>query len=361
MGIPTVKKPNRGPKFKLYEVVYSRPSAIRGYLEPLVIGDVAYDHIANTYSYRWIRNKRLAELIIKGKLSQSTIAPPSDRELSPVNIPEHELIYLCEQDDEGNFIGAMHIYINYLERELASAQNDFDSVNCTESSEYVETRIYQAFYATRDYINQIFDLFSNDLTTGYSVQENSDGDILWTSSSDNLDSFLDTFIDVTGVTFVSGEDADYVYDDEGYKLEIYVIGDEMQVILQPKSRVITTNVPETNYEYNDSISAPKWGINEFVYLKETAETVGRLERLRVDRAIYNRESGEWEYTFFFKQRPGESMTVGDRIDLKENVIFKKAESELVGICDALELRVDYLTKSLDSANRKAQNLCQSGT
>lgn len=240
------------PKFKLYEIVYSRISAMKGFIEPLVIGSINYENQSNTYEYRWIKNKKLSELIITGRINHRSIDPPSDKSLSPVRIAEHELIYLCQDDDNG----ALQIQKRFIEKELLNASNEILNSGCDE---------------------------------------------------------IDEFPDVE---------------------------------------------KDKNYDYNDDISSPNWSVGDFVYLRETAESVGRLERFRIDNIEFNNKTGEWVYVFFIKQKPGAVSTVVDRNDLKNNIIISKSESELIDFCDAMAIRILYLNKSLDTVNRRIETLCQ---
>jgi len=112
--------------------------------------------------------------------------------------------------------------------------------------------------------------------------------------------------------------------------------------------------------YTDDVvkpSAPRFHINSIVYLKESAEVLGRLEKIFVDAIEFDTTESEWKYTFVYKKRPGENMTVEDRIDLKTQVVTSYLESELCTIDEALPLRVEYLTTALSQATTKKEALC----
>ena len=41
------------PKYGIGETVYSRRSALNGYVEPLIISKISFDKYYNTWSYSW--------------------------------------------------------------------------------------------------------------------------------------------------------------------------------------------------------------------------------------------------------------------------------------------------------------------
>lgn len=102
---------------------------------------------------------------------------------------------------------------------------------------------------------------------------------------------------------------------------------------------------------------PKFSINEIVYLDESAQGVGRLEKMRIDDIRWDEETGKWRYTAYFNQKPGENATVGDRVDLRRNVVVEKLESELITLCEAIRFRVQFLTRTLNKVTNKRVARC----
>lgn len=236
------------PKYGINEAAYIRSSALKGFLEPVIIGAIRWDHKVTTFKYRWLRKTRLCQLIEdSGRITTLRTTPPKEEQLSPFEVREEELIVLCE---------ALPIQTRFIERELEEAEDELARVCGSEGDVFVP------------------------------VQEASGG--------------FDLIIDVP---------------------------------------------------------APLFGINEVVYLEETATAVGRLEKMKVDGLHFDPALRMWVYTFVFHQKPGENATVGDRIDLREPVTITKAESELLTVCEAIPLRVTFLQQALDQANRNFANYC----
>ena len=79
--------------------------------------------------------------------------------------------------------------------------------------------------------------------------------------------------------------------------------------------------------------------------------------MRVDGVEFDPFIQKWVYTFIFSQKPGENMTVGDRIDLKEGVVLKKTEDDLITVCAAIPLRIDFLNNALLRSRNTRNGTC----
>ena len=235
------------PFFGIHEIAYIRESAIKGFVEPIVIARCSFHIKLNTYVYRYLKNRRLSDVIIRnGRVA--AIGAAADKDLAPVSVTEDDLITLCE---------ALSIQISFLEDRLAEANDELSRV-C-----------------------------------------GSGGDELPKPQQATIDSDF--------------------------------------IVRQP---------------------IPRFGINEIVYLAETAQAVGRLERMRVDGLDFGPQIQKWIYTFVFEQKPGENMTVGDRNDLRSGVVITKNEDELLTVCEAIPLRIDFLERALNTAQTNQGRFCE---
>jgi hypothetical protein len=225
------------PKFSLHEIAYNRSSAIRGYLEPLIVIGFRWDPAISEFVYEFSREFR--------KTILGTVAPAEKFKLKPVELREAAVLNLCE---------AIDIQIDVLEKQLSDAQEQMTSL-CAEP----ETQP-----ATPD--------------------------------------------------------------------------------PQPEHGLITP-------------AAPRFGYNEIVYLKESAETIGELEGFRISELEWNSEINQWVYVFDIFPRPGKNMTVGDRDDWKRIHQIKYAEADLVTVCEAMPLKVAFLQRAVDRANWRKNSFC----
>jgi hypothetical protein len=98
------------------------------------------------------------------------------------------------------------------------------------------------------------------------------------------------------------------------------------------------------------MSAPIFSLNEIVYLAESA-SLGELEAYRIG-AIKQASADVWLYQIFIDQKPPAEQTVGDRIDLKEPEELLFEESELIGLCSAVNTAI----KNVEQRINKTQNL-----
>lgn len=104
---------------------------------------------------------------------------------------------------------------------------------------------------------------------------------------------------------------------------------------------------------------PRFGIREVVYLKETAQAVGRLEAMRIDNLKWDKSVNEWLYIFQIRPRPRRNTTVGDREDLRRGSVVAYPESQLCLICEALPVAVNFLEIALQRSQFKRESLCGS--
>lgn len=107
--------------------------------------------------------------------------------------------------------------------------------------------------------------------------------------------------------------------------------------------------------------APRFGVNQVVYLTDTANSVGRLESYRVNWLRYEPKVNQWVYMFHLRKQPGSTMTIGDRDDMRRSVTIEFAESELCTLCEALPLVVSFLEVALDNARRRRLGCCSGGS
>ena len=105
--------------------------------------------------------------------------------------------------------------------------------------------------------------------------------------------------------------------------------------------------------------APRFGIREVVYLKETAEIVGRLEAFRVDDLMWDRASNMWMYYFYMRPRPTRNTTVGDRDDMRRSRTVIYPESQICTLCEVIPLAVAFLERAISSAQFRKDAYCGS--
>lgn len=106
------------------------------------------------------------------------------------------------------------------------------------------------------------------------------------------------------------------------------------------------------------VPAPKFAINDVIYIRESAASTGILEAVRITNiGEFARDSNQWTYRFTYSQRPAATQTVGDRIDLKNTVSLVLFEDEIVTLCEALPLQIGVLERRLDNAKLKLKTFC----
>lgn len=130
---------------------------------------------------------------------------------------------------------------------------------------------------------------------------------------------------------------------------------EQQKKFCPGPPVVTQQRITIEIDGETQAPAPLFGDNEVVYLRETAEVVGRLESYRITSLKWHNEIRQWLYGMFIHRRPGRNMTVGDRGDLTKEFTLSYPESELCTICEALPLAVSYMTQAVAQAQLRVDN------
>lgn len=94
------------------------------------------------------------------------------------------------------------------------------------------------------------------------------------------------------------------------------------------------------------IPKPKFGINEVVYVRESALN-GYLEPQKVALAYFDPQIGKYWYSFKFKKSEPVTQTVGDIIDLKTKTQIQILEDDLCGFAEALVLKRNFLYNELN--------------
>jgi hypothetical protein len=94
------------------------------------------------------------------------------------------------------------------------------------------------------------------------------------------------------------------------------------------------------------IPKPKFGINQVVYIRESALN-GYLEPQRVSIAYFDPDIGKYWYSFKFKKSPPVTQTVGDIIDLKTKTQIQILEDDLCEFEEALIIKSNYLANELN--------------
>lgn len=95
-------------------------------------------------------------------------------------------------------------------------------------------------------------------------------------------------------------------------------------------------------------ATPKYGINEVVYLKESA-LLGYLESVKVQAIRFNSEFRINMYTFVFKKSNKLNQIAGDAIDLRRSVKIELPENDLLSLQEALEIKITFLRNELKQA------------
>lgn len=106
------------------------------------------------------------------------------------------------------------------------------------------------------------------------------------------------------------------------------------------------------------MSAPKWQIDDLVYLEASAR-IGFLESYKVSNVVGSR--GRWLYTINVDQKPPAEPTIGDFIDIKKTRMLWFDESELISFEEALYLVKHSLELKLNKVNVLINKYFPSGT
>jgi hypothetical protein len=125
--------------------------------------------------------------------------------------------------------------------------------------------------------------------------------------------------------------------------------------------------PETPTVYEDPSTLqtkppkPKFGYNEVVYLKESADSAGFLEAMRITQIDWDNKRKQWLYSFQFTARPEYSMPIGDGSAYRDAPKPYYNESELLTFCEAQQIVVNYLAQAIQNAQWRKQNMCADAT
>ena len=101
--------------------------------------------------------------------------------------------------------------------------------------------------------------------------------------------------------------------------------------------------------------APKYGINEIVYFKESA-MMGHIEPQIIKYAAYDPGTNKMWYSFVFRKSQPTTQTVGDAIDLKSSVVIRIPEEDLITFKEALEIKRNYLVSELQKVEARLSEL-----
>jgi hypothetical protein len=103
--------------------------------------------------------------------------------------------------------------------------------------------------------------------------------------------------------------------------------------------------------------APRFGINDVVYLTETAQTTGALEALRINNMVWDNIRRMWTYKFIIRPRPERHMTIGDADAWHNPKVLYLFENELVTFCEAQQLVVSFLDNALTQCKIRLRSYC----
>jgi hypothetical protein len=103
------------------------------------------------------------------------------------------------------------------------------------------------------------------------------------------------------------------------------------------------------------IPKPRFGINEIVYIRESALN-GYLEPQKVALAYFDPDIGKYWYSFKFKKSIPATQTVGDIIDLKTRNQIQILEDDLCGLEEALVTKRNFLTSELNKTLNQLQDV-----
>ena len=94
--------------------------------------------------------------------------------------------------------------------------------------------------------------------------------------------------------------------------------------------------------------APRFGINEIVYSGVSA-THGYVEPLRIANIDFDVQFGLYRYSFYFG-----TLVERDKAKLLPITLL---ESELITLCEALDVQISVLERELSDAQKKLSNFC----
>lgn len=104
------------------------------------------------------------------------------------------------------------------------------------------------------------------------------------------------------------------------------------------------------------MTAPRFKINDLVYLKSSAAT-GMLESYRVSQILQTSASSSWKYKIAIRKKYATSQTVEDQVDLQTEQPFILDETDLLTGCEAAVIMVANAKKRYDQALAMQSTLC----
>ena len=244
----TIVRPDP-PIYAIGQVVYSRISATKGYMEPLYIANVQFDYGKREWLYSFARDAKIQErALYKNSFADATPMPVMN--ILPTKLYQTQLMTFCE---------AIDIQISVL---------------------------------------------TND-----------------------------------------------------YEAAVTLLGDRCSDYVAP---------PATQKTYEDSrfrttLPRSRYGINETVYLNESAINVGRLEPVRISDLKWDNGRKIWMYVIKYEPRPEHNMTIGDNDDWRRAYSVAYTEDELLKFCEAQEKVVTFLQRALNNAINRKTLVCTGGS
>jgi hypothetical protein len=103
--------------------------------------------------------------------------------------------------------------------------------------------------------------------------------------------------------------------------------------------------------------APRFGVNDVVYLTDTAASTGVLEALRVNNMEWDNERKMWLYKFILRPRPERHMTIGDADNWHNPKIVCYHEDSLSTFCEAQQTVVSFLNEALTACKNRIRMYC----
>ena len=101
--------------------------------------------------------------------------------------------------------------------------------------------------------------------------------------------------------------------------------------------------------------APKFGINEIVYFRESA-MLGFLETAKVTLVHYDPSVARNVYTFVYRRTKQNNQIAGDAIDLRSgDKQIHMVEDNLVTYKEALQIKANYLERELIKTQQQIAN------
>lgn len=103
------------------------------------------------------------------------------------------------------------------------------------------------------------------------------------------------------------------------------------------------------------IPKPRFGINEIVYIRESALN-GYLEPHKISLAYFDPDIKKYWYSFKFKKSTPVTQTVGDMVDLKTRNQIQILEDDLCNMEEALVIKRNFLTSELNKTLNQMQGV-----